>query len=185
MIYIGVIVFQFFSNTLNEASQLIQGNINLVKKTIFPLEALPLINLLIMLFDLLIGFILLGIFYWFYFPDKNALAFYVPLLIFPLMLFTCACSFIIASLSVYIPDTQKLIGFILTSLMFLSGVFFPLSFVPAKFQLIVSINPIAFTIDAVRKVLIYNQMFDSAIFSFHLIVSCFLAVCLFLIFFKN
>ena len=171
LIYIGIIVFQFFSNTLNESASLMRININFIKKTIFPLEVLPVVNLLLTIFDLIVAFILLASVYLIFFPDKNILAIYAPLLLFPLILFTFACSLVITSVSVYLSDIQHILSFFLTLVMFLSGVFFPLSLVPQILKPLVVINPISFTIGELRKVLIYHQIFDITTFFIHFILS--------------
>ena len=59
LIFVGMIVHGLFSEVLLRAPGLVTGNINYVKKVIFPLEILPVISLCAALFHSLVSLIVL------------------------------------------------------------------------------------------------------------------------------
>lgn len=60
VLFAGLIVFNVFGETINRSPSLVLNNPNYVKKVVFPLEILPVVNLLSALFH---GLISLGV--WF------------------------------------------------------------------------------------------------------------------------
>ncbi|AOK33505.1 ABC transporter permease [Burkholderia cenocepacia] len=156
VLFVGMIVFQVFSETINRAPSLIISNANYVKKVVFPLEVLPAVALLVALFHaaisfcvLLLAMVVLGF-------SVPATVFYFPLVVLPFLLFTLGLSWFLASLGVYIQDIGQSIGLVTTVLMFLTPVFYPVSSLPAHYQHIVSLNPVAFVIEQSRNVVIWG-----------------------------
>ena len=73
------------------------------------------------------------------------------------MLSILGLSWILASLGVFVRDIPQTISIIVTILMFLSPVFYPLSALPVVFQKIVMLNPLAFMIEEARKVVYWGN----------------------------
>ena len=80
----------------------------------------------------------------------------LPVITIPLMLSILGLSWILASLGVFVRDMPQTISIIVTILMFLSPVFYPLSALPVVFQKIVMLNPLAFMIEEARKVVYWG-----------------------------
>ncbi len=157
VLFVGMIVHGLFAEVLNRAPTLILSNVNYVKKVIFPLEILPVITMgaslfhsLISLTVLMIAFIVFNHFlYW--------TALFIPLVLLPLVIFTLGCSWILASLGVFLRDVGQTIGIITTIMLFLSPVFFPISSLPEAYQPLIMANPITFIIEQSREVLIWGH----------------------------
>lgn len=160
ILFIGLIVHSLFAEVLNRAPGLIPGNVNYVKKVIFPIEILPVISMgralfhgLISLGILLIALIMLnGFIYW--------TATLIPLVILPLLLITLGVAWLFASLGVYLRDVGQFTGIVTTTMLFLAPVFYPVSILPEKYQLIIMANPLTFIIEQARQVLIFGQFPD-------------------------
>ena len=58
-----------------------------------------------------------------------------PLTVFPIMPISLGLGWIIASLGVYIRDISQFIGFLITALIFISPIFYPLEALPEKFRI--------------------------------------------------
>jgi hypothetical protein len=71
---------------------LIPGNVNYVKKVIFPLEILPIVALGSAAFHFLIGLVVWLVFYLLFFGVPSPTALQLPLIIFPLVLMTLGFS---------------------------------------------------------------------------------------------
>ncbi len=160
ILFTGMIVHGFLSEVLNRSPNIILNNSNYVKKVVFPLETLPVINLFAALFHCLISllvligtfFILNGFIHW-------TLVF-LPIVFIPLIIFCLGLGWILASLGVFVRDVGQTTAIITTVLMFLSPVFFPVSALPEKFQIWIMLNPLTFMIEQARDVLIWGKLPD-------------------------
>ncbi|KVO52726.1 sugar ABC transporter permease [Burkholderia ubonensis] len=158
VLFVGMIVFQVFSEAVNRAPSLIISNANYVKKVVFPLEVLPVVALLVALFHagisfcvLLLAMIVLGF-------KVHLTVLYFPLIALPFILFTLGVCWFLASLGVFIQDIGQSIGLVTTVLMFLTPVFYPVSSLPIHYQHIVSMNPLAYVIEQSRNVVIWGTV---------------------------
>ena len=87
-------------------------------------------------------------------------AVYAPLVFLPLVFATAGFSWFLTSLGVFARDVGQVIGILMTILMFLSPVFYPISAVPLSFQPWLLANPLTFIIEQARAVLFYGNAPD-------------------------
>jgi lipopolysaccharide transport system permease protein len=177
VLFCGLVTFNIFSENINRAPTLIISNINYVKKVIFPLEILPVVTLGVSMYNALIGFGLWLIAYCIFFGVPQTTVLFLPLVIFPLLLFTLGISWFLASLSVYIRDINQFVGTITSVLIFVSPVFYPISGVPEAYRDLLMLNPLTPTIEQVRDVLFWGKLPDTAIFLMNLFGGIFVACC--------
>lgn len=160
ILFAGLFIFNLFAEILNRAPYLVLSNANYVKKVIFPLELLPLISLGTVLFHsglsllvlLLVQFVFKG-----YIPWTTL---YIPVVVLPVLLAGLGVSWLLSALTVYLRDIAQITGLLTTILLFVSSVFFPISALPARYQLIIYLNPLALVISESRKVLVFGQSPD-------------------------
>jgi lipopolysaccharide transport system permease protein len=157
ILFAGLIVHGLIAECISRAPTLILGNINLVKKVIFPLEILPWVTVLSALFHSLISLgvlIVANVLLNQSFP-LTTLAF--PLVMIPLMLMSLGCTWFLSAIGVYIRDIAQVTSMLVTVLMFLSPVFYPLTAVPPAFQGLLELNPLTGLIDSMRMLLIFGH----------------------------
>lgn len=160
LLFVGMIVLNLFSDVLNRAPGLILGNVNYVKKVVFPLEILPIIAVGAALFHSLISLgVLLAVFALFNGYLHWTIVF-TPLIILPLVILITGLAWILASLGVFLRDVSQTTIIITTVLMFLSPVFYPVTAVPEKFRPFIMANPLTFIIEQARQVLIWGHVPD-------------------------
>jgi lipopolysaccharide transport system permease protein len=140
VLFAGMIVFSLFSECVNRAPNLILSNANYVKKVVFPLEILPIVNIGAALFHLLISLIVWLIFYIIFFGIPQLTLLLFPVVLLPLILFTLGISWILASLGVYLRDVGQIVGVITTALMFLSPIFYPVTALPKEYQILLHLH---------------------------------------------
>lgn len=157
ILFAGLIVFNFFSENISRAPTLILSNVNYVKKVVFPLEILPIVTLGSAFFHLLISLLVWFIFYLILSGTPTPYIFYLPLILLPLIFISLGLSFLLASLSVYIRDISQITGMVITVLMFLSPIFYPISALPDKYQFLLLFNPLTPEIEMIRDVLIWGK----------------------------
>lgn len=160
VLFAGLLVFNLFSECLNRAPSLIIGNINYVKKVIFPLEILPIVTLGSAMFHFAISLVVWVVFYLFFFGGPSQSIIFLPLAIAPLILITLGLSWFLASLGVYLRDVSQITGVATTVLMFLSPVFYPVAALPEEYRHFMHISPITFTVEQARNTMIWGNGVD-------------------------
>lgn len=158
ILFVGMIVLGLFSEVLSRAPGLILSNVNYVKKVVFPIEILPVIAMGAALFHSLISLgVLLAAFALFN-GYVHWTAIFIPLVLLPLVILTLGLGWLLASLGVFLRDVGQTIGLIITVLMFLSPVFYPVTAVPERFRPFIMANPLTFIIEQAREVLIWGHL---------------------------
>lgn len=158
VLFTGMIIHGFFAEVIGRAPTLILANVNYVKKVVFPLEFLPIIAVGAALFHVFIGVGVLlvvsllfdGFFQW-------TLIFF-PIILLPFVFLVLGGAWMLASLGVFIRDIGQAINLVITMLMFLSPVFYPVTALPERFRVWLFVNPLTFIIEQAREVLIFGQM---------------------------
>ncbi|WP_242651193.1 ABC transporter permease [Solilutibacter tolerans] len=162
VLFTGLLFFNFFSECINRAPVLVLGNVNYVKKVVFPLETLAVVSMLSALFHLLVSLLVWLLFYLIVFGVPSWTALLFPLVLLPLIMFTLGLSWVLASLSVYLRDVGQVVGVVVTMLMFLSPIFYPIDALPEWFRPYMNANPLTWVIESGRDVLIWGQVPDLA-----------------------
>ena len=160
ILFVGMIVHGLFAEVSNRAPGLIVGNVNYVKKVVFPLEILPIVTMgaavfhsLVSLSVMLTAFALTnGFLHW--------TVIFAPLILMPLVILTLGLAWMLASIGVFVRDISQSIGIVTTIMMFLAPVFFPITALPDRYKSIIMANPLTFIIVQARAVLISGDMPD-------------------------
>lgn len=171
VLFAGLLVFNLFSECLNRAPGLIPGNVNYVKKVIFPLEILPIVALGSAAFHFLIGLVVWLVFYLLFFGVPSPTALQLPLIIFPLVLMTLGFSWFLASLGVYLRDVAQIIGVATAVLMFLSPIFYPITSLPEEYRSFMHISPLTFAVEQARDTMIWGKSIDWEVWWAYLAIS--------------
>ncbi len=135
-------------------------NANLITKTLFPSEILPLTVLLAGLVNHLIGFsILLGILL-FTLGKISVWILLLPVYFIALMLFTLGISWLVSSLNVFVRDISQILSVLLTFWFWFTPIFYSPDRFPQKLLFIVHWNPLAHVVTAYRDCLLRMRMPD-------------------------
>ncbi|WP_447754379.1 ABC transporter permease [Pseudomonas nicosulfuronedens] len=158
ILFAGIIVHSLFAEVLNRAPGLILGNVNYVKKVVFPLEILPVISLGAALFHCFISIVVLMAAQLLFSHAISWTIVLLPFVLAPLAILTLGLAWWLASLGVYLRDVGQTIGIITTVMLFLSPVFFPVTSLPQDLQPLMMLNPLTFIIEQCREVLIWGRL---------------------------
>jgi lipopolysaccharide transport system permease protein len=175
-LFAGLIIFNLFAEIINQAPNLILGNVNFVKKLIFPLEILPFISIGAVLFHASASLLVLLTAQLVFKGFVPITVIFFPLILIPLLLVGLGLSWFISALTVYVRDIAHITPVLTTVLLFISAVFFPVSALPENYQFIILLNPIAVIISESRKVLIFGQLPDWLLICWILFVGLCLAI---------
>jgi len=163
--YSALTIWIFFQESASEGVSSVVGNANLIRKIYFPREVFPLTSVITKLLELTISlFILAGLMAWYgIVPTWHIL--WLPLLIFSAMLAALTIAFIGAALNVYYRDVATALPVLLSLVMYMSPVIYPLALVKDKLLVqqaagewsdllytLFTLNPLAGLIDAFQNV---------------------------------
>ena len=160
VLFTGLIVFNVFAECVNRAPGLILANVTYVKKVVFPLEILPLVALGSALFHTCASLVVWLVFYLVFFGVPHWTIVLLPLMFLPLLLITLGLSWFLASLGTYVRDVGQAVGIIVSVLMFLSPIFYPISALPDAARQLLALNPLSPAIEHVRGVLVWGVLPD-------------------------
>jgi lipopolysaccharide transport system permease protein len=158
VLFAGMIVFGIFSECIQKASGLIVSQPNFVKKVVFPLEIMAWTTLGAALFHAGIS---LGVLTLLIIVVQGGLpwtAVLLPIVLLPLLCLTVGLTWFFSALGVYVRDINQMLGVAVTALMFLSPIFYPTSALPEDLRWLSAVNPIAFSIEQTRAVLIFGSL---------------------------
>ncbi len=157
-LFCSILPWLFFQDTLQRSSTILIDNANLVTKTIFPTEILPLSVLLAAVVNHLIGFaILLGILL-FTGVSISFFILWVPAYFFVLMLFTLGLAWMVASLNVFVRDIAQVLNVVLTFWFWFTPIFYTSSQFPKRLLFLVQWNPLAHIVIAYRDCLLQMRL---------------------------
>jgi lipopolysaccharide transport system permease protein len=160
ILFSGLIIHLFCAEVWGRAPMLIIDNKTYVKKVVFPLATLSWMSLATAVFQLCVNLSVL-------FVGQVLMARGVPatwplvfLVVIPLLPMLLGISWFLSSLGVYLRDVQQVIPLLLTMMMFLSPIFFPIELVPDKYRAFMYANPLTLIILQVRAVTIEGHLPD-------------------------
>ncbi|BDA79209.1 transport permease protein [Leptospira kobayashii] len=157
ILFASLTIFNLFGEILKESPLLIVSQPNFVKKVVFPLEILPIINLLSALIHSAISLCVFLLFYGIAHLALPVTILLLPLVVIPLVLISLGISYILASLGVFLRDIGYFMTHIITILLFTSPVFFSLDRIPEKFRYLMLANPLAYLLEDARSVMIFGK----------------------------
>lgn len=176
-LFCGLIVYNLFSECVGRAAHLFVSQPNYVKKVVFPLELLTVVVLGGSIFNAVISFLVLLVFILVTHGSLPATAMLLPVVLIPLCAFILACALTIATLGVYVRDIGNVVTILLSMLMFLSPIFYPIHAVPEAFRVWLLFNPLSPVIEACRSVLLLGQAPNWSVLGAYMVAALILLHC--------
>ena len=150
MVFVGMLPWQFFANSLSEASVSLIGNSNLITKVYFPRMIIPASSVITSLVDLGISFvILIGMFFIYHFVPVGTIVF-LPFFILIAFVASFGVGLYVTALNVKYRDFRYIIPFIIQFGLYITPVGFSSSIVPEKWRLLYALNPMVGVVDGFR-----------------------------------
>lgn len=154
MVFTGMLPWFFFSGALNDCSNSLVANSNLLSKVYFPRLLFPLSAVAAALVDLAIGFGLLVLMMaWLGYPPSARL-FVLPLFILLAFAAALGAGLWFAALNVKYRDLQFVVPFLLQFGLYASPIGFSSTVIPESWRLVYSLNPMVGVIEGFRWALI-------------------------------
>lgn len=159
-LFIGLLPWNFFALSLNKATPAVVYERNLIQKSSFPREIIPLSIVLSNFFHFLVSLSLLLIFLgatgnWQVFTPQNFLLGLISL--FFLFLFTAGFCLITSSLNVFWRDINFFTQALVLIWFYATPILYPLSFIPQRFQVIFYLNPLSGIFTSLQRTITGNE----------------------------
>lgn len=169
---IGVLMYRWFGVCVQSSANSIAGASSLMRTLRLPITLFPTITVLTNTVRFLIPFSAFIVAAWIYgyHPGRSYAA--LPLVLIALLSVGSAVGFVFAALLPFLPDLEKVIEFGLRALMYMSGIFYSVDRLAPEVREMFFLNPVAFLLDAARKIILYDQMPDLGRLVLITVVSC-------------
>jgi lipopolysaccharide transport system permease protein len=152
--FCGMLPWIAFSDGVQRATMAMAENVNLVKRVIFPVEALPVNIALSALAQQLLGTIVLLAAALILQHKIHPTLALMPVLLVPQLLATIGLGWLMASLGVFIRDMPQFSQLVLSAWLYLTPIFYPEESVPAQYRWLINLNPMAPLIRSYRRILL-------------------------------
>jgi lipopolysaccharide transport system permease protein len=162
ILFVGLIVHGIFAECVNRAPSLILGNVNLVKKVVFPLELLPWVAMGSTLFHATVSVLVWAAFFLVVKGHLPWTIVLLPVVLFPLMLVSLGVAWFLAATGVYVRDVAQTTGIVTTVMLFMSPIVYPASALPEHLRPLLNFNPLTFPVEQAREVMVWGQLPDLA-----------------------
>jgi lipopolysaccharide transport system permease protein len=159
-IFSGLLVFTLFSEVVGRAPTLVSQQPNMVKKVVFPLPVLAWVSVGASSFYAGLSLLVLLVAAFFARGELTIHLVALPLIFLVFLPTLLGFGWLLSSLGVYLRDLGHIVGLILTPLMFLSPIFYPITALPDFIQSFMLFNPVALIIDSLRAVVLQGSWPD-------------------------
>jgi lipopolysaccharide transport system permease protein len=156
-VFAALLPWQFFSSALQESSNSLINNSNMISKVYFPRLVVPVSAVIVSLVDFMIASAVLLVFLWWYrvVPDWRILT--LPGFVLLVFAITVGAGLWFSALNVEYRDFRYIVPFVVQLGIFVSPVGFSSAIVPQRWELLYALNPIVGVIDGFRWAIIPGQ----------------------------
>lgn len=152
--YTALVPWSFFANGLNQASNSLVGNSNLITKVYFPRMTMPIASVLGGIVDFTLAFIVLigMIFYYGIMPSVHVI--WLPFFLIVAFFTSLGASLWLSALYVKFHDVRHIISFLTQIWLFATPIAYPSSLLPEPWFTIYGINPMTGVVEGFRWALL-------------------------------
>ena len=152
--YAALVPWSFFANGLNQASNSLVGNSNLIKKVYFPRMAMPIASVLGGVVDFVLAFIMLigMIFYYGMVPTINVI--WLPFFLMLAFMTSLGASLWLSAMYVQFRDVRHIIPFLTQIWLFATPIAYPSSLLSEPWRTLYGINPMVGVVEGFRWALL-------------------------------
>ena len=149
-----------FQDAVMRSSTVLVENSNLITKTVFPSEILPITVFLSSLLNHLLALGLMMAVIGIWTRELSMMALMLPVYMALLGLFAVGVGWIVSSLQVYLRDTAQMLTVIMTLWFWVTPIFISEQQIPESFRFLIRFNPLALVVRAYRERLLSYRLPD-------------------------
>ena len=158
----GILPWLLFSETLMRSATALTEHSALIKKSVFPAEALPMSILASTGLAHLVALAVLGVVaaLWGHFPTTSLAQ--LPVYVVSLAVFSLGLAWIVAGFQVYLRDTAQVLSVAMTAWFWATPIFLPEAFYRGKLDVALEWNPLRYVVMGYRAAILGGQPLDLA-----------------------
>jgi ABC-type polysaccharide/polyol phosphate export permease len=149
-LFCGFLPWLLFQDTVVRSASSLLENANLITKTVFPAEIVPVSIFLSSLISHLLALALVIGVVGIYNGHFSLWMLSLPVYMFLIALFSIGVGWFVSSLQVYLRDTAQVISVVLTFWFWMTPIFIDEQIYPERFRFLLRANPLAFVVRAYR-----------------------------------
>jgi lipopolysaccharide transport system permease protein len=173
-LFAGMLPWLLFSETLQRSASSLLDHANLITKTVFPAEVIPVSVFLSSLVSHGLGLALMVGITGIWVNQISIFLLVLPLYVFVVGLMAVGLGWVVASMHVFLRDTAQVLSVVLTFWFWMTPIFITDQNFPAWARFVLVANPLAYVVRAYRTVLLGSGM--PSVRDFFLVAACGLAV---------
>lgn len=155
--YAALVPWFFFSNSVNTGTMSLVTYRNIVTKTYFPREIVPLAQVGSRLVDFTAAASLYALLMAYYGVVPGSWALLVPLFFALLVIFTLGVTLATSAVNVFYRDVNPVVQISLQLWLYLTPVAYPLSAVPEQYRWLFLLNPLTGIVEGLRAVVVFGR----------------------------
>jgi lipopolysaccharide transport system permease protein len=152
--YVALVPWTFFANGLNQASNGLVHNQNLITKVYFPRLAIPIASVLAGLLDFMLAFALMLALVAYYQIVPGWQVVFLPMFLLLALISALGVGLWLAALNVQFRDVHYMVPFITQFWMFATPIAYPSSLLPEPWRTLYGLNPMAGVVEGFRWTLL-------------------------------
>jgi len=150
--------FMAFQDAVLSASNSLFTSGSLLHKSTLPAILLPLVSMMATVVSEMVALAIIVVATYFLLQQVSWYLLLLPFLVVVRLCLSIAIGYVLAILSVFVQDLRHALGLLLTMLMFLTPILYPVTMIPAEFLPVNNLNPLYHLLDAYRAVIIRGEM---------------------------
>ena len=155
--YTGLVPWFFFLNAVNSGTMSLVQYRNIVTKTYFPREIIPLAQVCSRLIDLGAAASLVAVLMAYYGVGVTRWALLVPALFLLLVAFTTAVTLLTSAANVFYRDVSPVVQIGLQLWLYVTPIAYPFAKVPLQWRRWIAMNPLSGVIEGFRSAVLYGR----------------------------
>lgn len=156
-LFCGILPWLYFQDTVLRSCSSVVDHGNLVRKTLFPSEILPVTIALSNLVTHLVGFVLLLVgLAWL--QGLGWALLLTPVYLILLLLLALGLGWFLGALQVFLRDTAQILSVVMTFWFWFTPVFYQVEMVPPAFRPWIAANPLTHVVEGYRRLLLQDQL---------------------------
>jgi lipopolysaccharide transport system permease protein/teichoic acid transport system permease protein len=155
----GMAAWFVFADIVNGSANIVVANVNIIKKTLFHSQILPVINILSCLFTHSIFLLIIGVLIAIHkFPISF---FYLQFIyyLFCMSVLALGISWAVSALNVFIRDVAQIVNVIIQVGFWATPILWDIDIMPPKIQFVLKLNPMSYIVQGYRESFIYFTPF--------------------------
>ena len=161
--YAGLVPWFFFLNSVNSGTMSLVQYRNIVTKTYFPREIIPLAQVSSRLLDFGAAASLYAVLMIYYGVGVTRWALLVPALFALLVAFTIAVTLLTSAVNVFYRDVSPVVQIALQLWLYATPIAYPLAKVPPRWRGWIALNPLSGIVEGFRSAVVYGREPDWAL----------------------